>query len=247
MRQARAGCLPIEDVPAVILAGGRGERLRSEVPGQKVVAPVAGRPFLAFLLDQLAATGFRQIAVAAGYRADEVKHSLCGRPGKLHITIHEEREVLGTGGAVAATAALSRSPRYLVMNGDSYFAADLGRFYADHVAAAASVSMLLTAVADSRRFGRVAIGESGDVLAFHEKDSDFASPALVNAGIYLFEEAALAQFPSTRPLSLERDVLPRFVGRGLRGVHQSGAFIDIGLPESYRAAARFFAAPLSRP
>jgi NDP-sugar pyrophosphorylase family protein len=67
-----------------------------------------------------------------------------------------------------------------------------------------------------------------------------SGPGLVNAGIYLLCRARIEAIPPGVPLSLERDVFPGWVGRGLRGLPTRGRFLDIGTPRSYAGASAFF-------
>src|SRR5688572_12137748 len=118
-----AGRLPqrIADVPALILAGGLGTRLRSAVPeSQKVLAPVQRRPFLARLLDQLSAAGLRRALLLTGHRADEVERTLGTQYGSLRLEYSREETPLGTAGAVRQALKLVTKPTFLLVNGDSY-------------------------------------------------------------------------------------------------------------------------------
>ena len=89
-------------VRACVLAGGLGLRLRSvvgDVP--KVLAPVGGRPFLAYLLGQLAANDVRQVTLCTGYRSDAVE-AFCGDGAAWGLALSYSRETrpLGTAGAI---------------------------------------------------------------------------------------------------------------------------------------------------
>ena len=101
---------------AVVLAAGKGTRMKSELP--KVLVPVAGRPMIEFVLDALAAAGVGQTIVVVGYRSDTVRQALAGRPG---ISFVEQREQLGTGHAVmmCREALAGHDGAVLVVTGDS--------------------------------------------------------------------------------------------------------------------------------
>jgi NDP-sugar pyrophosphorylase family protein len=132
-----------------------------------------------------------------------------------------------------------RSDPVLVMNGDSYFDADVPAFFAWHVERHAEGSILLCEVADVARFGQVQSDAAGAVVAFDEKGSG-RGRGWINAGIYLLSRRIVESIPSGRPVSLEREVLPAWIGRGLLGCRAAGRFLDIGTPESYAAAEAFF-------
>jgi NDP-sugar pyrophosphorylase family protein len=100
--------------------------------------------------------------------------------------------------------------------------------------------MAAASLADTTRFGRLLFQEDGEVNAFIEKG--LSGPGHINAGIFPFARQALEALPSGRPVSLEREIFPGLIGRGLRTLPLSGAFLDIATPESYAAAVAFFAA-----
>jgi D-glycero-alpha-D-manno-heptose 1-phosphate guanylyltransferase len=227
---------------AIVLAGGLGTRLAASVPGvPKVLAPVAGRPFLEYLLAQLARAGVRDVVLATGHGAELVE-AAAGDGGRWGLAVRASREAspLGTGGAIAlARHSIPADARtVLVVNGDSFADMDLAAFARSHEESGAPASLLLVEVEDAARYGAVAVDEHGAIAAFGEKER--TGPGLVNAGVYAFSRAVLERLPTGRPASLEREVLPSLIGRGLRGEIVSAPFIDIGTPESYQQAQRFF-------
>src|SRR5262245_29284658 len=109
------------DIPALILVGGLGARLRSALTDRpKALAPVDGRPFLAFLLGQLPAAGIRRVVLCTGYRAHQVEETFGSRYGDLALTYSREETPLGTGGALRLAVPRMDAERFLVLNGDSY-------------------------------------------------------------------------------------------------------------------------------
>lgn len=239
----------LADTTALVLSGGLGTRLRSVVSDRpKVLALVAGRPYLAHLLDKLADAGLRRVVLCTGYCADQVQATFGMRYLGLDLLYSEETRSLGTAGALRLALPKADSETLLVLNGDSYCAADLSafwRFHSRHRGLAPSAALLLTQLADTRRYGRVEIDPTGVVTRFLEK-ADADGPGLINAGIYLLDRGLVEPIPATQEVSLERDVFPSWIGRGLYGCATSSAFIDIGTPESYAAADRFFHARSSR-
>jgi NDP-sugar pyrophosphorylase family protein len=231
----------LADTVAVVLAGGMGTRLRGVVGDRpKVLAEVGGRPFLARLLDQLAGAGIGEAVLCTGYLADQVEQTFGDAHGALHLVYCRELSPLGTGGALRAAAPCLRSDPVLVMNGDSFCEADLPALWDRHRATAAEATLVLTRVADTRRYGRVAIDAGGAVVAFEEKGGP-GGPGWVNAGICLLSRRVILSIPPSRPVSLEREVFPAWIGRGFYGLPCQGRFLDIGTPETYAAAERFFA------
>jgi NDP-sugar pyrophosphorylase family protein len=224
-----------------ILAGGFGTRLRGVVgERQKVVAEVAGRPFLAHLLDQVERWGFEDVVLCVGHRADEVEEALGAAHGRLRLRYSREDCALGTAGALRLALPLLRGDTVLVMNGDSYCDADVPAARAWHAEREAEATIVLVEMEDTRRYGRVEIDEDGLVRRFEEKQED-GRPGWINAGIYLLSRALIGSIPPAVALSLERDVLPGWIGRGLHGWRTRARFLDIGTPRSYADASRFFA------
>jgi NDP-sugar pyrophosphorylase family protein len=230
----------LANVTAAILAGGLGTRLRPVLADRpKVLAPVRGRPWITFLLDQLAEAGWREAVLLAGHRTEQVRAVLGSCHGGLHLRYAAEPEPLGTAGALRHALPLLHSSQVLLLNGDSYAEVDLTAFLAFHRRRPTAGSLVLAHVADAARFGRVAADADGRILNFTEKQA--AGPSWINAGVYLLDRHLLATIPVGRPVSLEREMFPRWlVGAGLSGFRGAGRFLDIGTPESYAAAEEFF-------
>jgi D-glycero-alpha-D-manno-heptose 1-phosphate guanylyltransferase len=230
----------LELTTTAILAGGLGSRLRTVVAGRpKALANVGARPFLAYLFDQLVAAGARDVVLCTGYLADPIRSMFGASYGRLRLRYSQESAPLGTAGALRLALPLFTSDPVLVMNGDSYCEANLGAFCVWHAARDSKATLLLTKVSDTERFGQVQVDPDGQVTAFQEKGSG-GSPSWVNAGIYLIDRGWLEEIPQHRAVSLEREVFPSWIGRGLYGFRSESRFVDIGTPQSYADAQSFF-------
>jgi NDP-sugar pyrophosphorylase family protein len=230
---------PWSDVTAVILAGGVGSRLKSVVSDRpKGLAEVNGRPFLAFLLDQLVAAGARRAVFSTGYLAAQIDEAFGDDFHGMRIGYSHETTALGTGGGLRLAADTLASSTLLVLNGDSYCEVDLTAFLADALRGR-SPALVLSQQADTSRFGRVEHGPDGRIDSFREK-GDSPGAGWINAGIYALPRELVLAIPTGRPVSLEREVFPAWIGRGLRAFPSKGRFLDIGTPESYREASDFF-------
>jgi NDP-sugar pyrophosphorylase family protein len=237
---ARESAIP---TVAAILAGGLGTRLRSvtgELP--KVLAEVGGRPFIHHLLEKLVRAGVRRVVLCAGFGADMVRERLGERYGTLRLAYSEETEPLGTGGALRlALHLLQAADPVLVLNGDSCAAADLGAFARAHQRSGAIASLVAVAVPDAGRYGALRTDAQGRIRSFAEKGG--AGPGRINAGIYLIGRRLITALPAGKPLSLERDALPKWVRLGRVMAHaDDGPFIDIGTPDSFARAGAVMAA-----
>lgn len=225
---------------AAILAGGLGTRLRSVVHDRpKVLAEVQERPFLAYLLQQLARSGIKNAVLCTGYMGEQVKIALGDACGSMRLLYSEETSQLGTAGALRLALPQIKSNSVLVMNGDSFCDANLGEFWAWRAGKGAEAALLLTQVSDTRRYGRVQVEGDGRVLKFEEKGGT-EGPGWINAGIYLLDRSLLLTIPEGIPVSLEREMFPAWMERGLYGYGNQGRFLDIGTPESYALAEKFF-------
>ncbi len=232
----------LSNVTAAILAGGLGTRLQSVVADRpKVLAPVAGRPYLAYLLDQLAVVGVREVVLLTGHLAEQVKDAFGDTYGGMRLRYCVEPSPLGTAGSLRHALALFRTPRVLLLNGDSYVEMDFAALLEQHHRQKADVSLVLCRVDDTSRFGRVEVDADGRVVRFEEKRKD-AGSGWINAGVYLLRRDVIDSIPPARAVSLERDVLPQWITTGCRvqAYQTTGRFLDIGTPESYAAGASFF-------
>jgi NDP-sugar pyrophosphorylase family protein len=225
---------------AIILAGGKGSRLREVVSDRpKPMAEVAGRPFLEWLLLALRAQGLRRVVLATGYQAEMIEEYFGdGARWGLDVQYAREHAPLGTGGAARGALGSASGGRLLVLNGDSFCPFDLGQLAQAHTRARACATLWLVAVDDCSRYGTVDVSADRQVVAFREKSSA-GGAGLISAGVYLFERSTLEEIAPDRPVSLETEVFPSLIGRGLYAVVGRGPFLDIGTPESYALAERF--------
>lgn len=229
----------LSGVTALVLAGGLGTRLRPVVADRpKALAEVGGRPFLAYLLDQLAGTGIRRVVLCTGHLGEQIPRAFGDVYRGLRLVYSREASPLGTGGALRLALPLLRSDIVLVMNGDSYCGMALKRFWNRHRACGGAGSLVLTRVSETSRYGRV-LCRGGRVVRFEEKDGR-GGPGWVNAGVYLLARRVMAAIPAGRAVSLEREVLPALVQQGLCGYLSRGRFVDIGTPETYALARQLW-------
>ncbi len=233
----------LNDIVTVILAGGQGTRLRPLFADRpKCLVPINGVPFLRHYLDWLAKFGARRVILSLGYKADMVQAYVKSQTWSgMEIESYVEPTPLGTGGAVRAVLAMIDADTALVANGDSVTKVDLCQFVEFHRRKNARLSMLFTHQPQVSASGLVETDANDAVTSFTEKPSERDSGGYISAGMYLMQRDAIAEIPDTGPVSIERDVFPRFCGRGFYAFKGEFPFIDIGTPESYRRAAEFFA------
>lgn len=229
-----------KNVTALILAGGLGTRLQSALPDKpKVLAPVAGRPFLSYLMDQLILAEFRHVILCTGYKGEQIRAAFGDQYKELNIRYSQEPEPLGTGGALRFGLPLIDADLLLVANGDSYVNYNLSDYLDWHLKKNFQASLLLTHLSDTSRYGQVEVDEKSRIVKFDEKGVSHGS-GWINAGVYILNRGLLESIPAGKPFSLEREFFPSLIGKGLYGFRNKGKFIDIGTPESYALAEKFF-------
>ncbi len=228
----------ISELTAVLLVGGLGTRLRSVISDRpKALAPVGEHPFLAYILDQLVAADIGRAVLCTGYCGQQIVHTFGDKYRTLELIYSHEIRPMGTGGALRLALPQIQGDTVLVMNGDSWCEVDLVAFFQWHLSNAhGGASFVLADVADTRRYGRVRTDSDGRIIHFDEKTFVFSGSGQVSAGIYLLPVSWIADISARGPVSLERDVFPGWIGRGIFGYPAHGQFIDIGTPQSYRAA-----------
>ena len=154
---------------AIVLAGGFGTRLRGivdDVP--KPLAPVAGRPFLAWLLDRLAMSGMHRCILATGYMADTIERAIGTRWQGMDIAYSVEPEPLGTGGAIRLAAQRLQGDGAHVLNGDTWLEYAPAALEAAARAASTPMAIALARVDDVARYGAVDVRD-GLARDFREK------------------------------------------------------------------------------
>jgi NDP-sugar pyrophosphorylase family protein len=237
----RGQCLAATDV--LVIAGGLGTRIGSVLGDTpKLLAPISGRPYLAYLLDWLRRFGAKRVVLGLGHKAQAVVDFLAREPschpsyhGDLTIVTLIEPQPLGTAGAVRFARRSLQSDPVLVMNGDSFADADLCAFIDHHRRAQAKATLLCAEVDDAGRYGRIEL-EDGRIRGFIEKDPDFHGASAVSAGVYLFSAALLDEIAAGDASSLEREVFAAAPAGSFNAFAGRFAFIDIGTPESLARA-----------
>ncbi|MCS6786542.1 MAG: nucleotidyltransferase family protein [Thiobacillaceae bacterium] len=225
---------------AIVLAGGLGTRLRAVVPQlPKPMAPVAGRPFLEYVLDRLVAAGCAHLVLAVAYRHEAIEAHFGSAYRGVPIVYSLEANPLGTGGAIRQAAQWITAEPVCVVNGDTYVELDYAAMHAAHRAAGASLTVAVCAVDDVGRYGSLTVVDER-IVAFAEKGG--SGPGLINAGTYLIERNLIEGIPPGRVHSLEQELLvPRVAALRPLAFVCRGRFIDIGVPEDYARAQQLFA------
>jgi NDP-sugar pyrophosphorylase family protein len=233
------------DVQAVILAGGRGTRLRpitADLP--KPLIPIANRPLISHQLRHLASSGITDVTLALGYNAEQfepirVEAEVLG----INLRVYTEPRPLGTGGALrwcADQGAFDDRP-LLWLNGDVVATPTIAGLHAMHADRDALVTFWLTSVRDVSEFGVLELDPDGRVEQFLEKPTaEEADSHLVNSGILMLDPKVLDRIPPDRMFSFEQILLPDLVDEqaALYGLFDGGYWLDTGRPRHYLDANR---------
>ena len=219
----------------VILAGGFGTRLQSVVKDvPKPMADINGTPFLELLMQELSFLDPERFVLCVSYLKDSIKNHFHDNFMGIPVVYSEEDIPLGTGGAIKQAFDLFNLKDALVLNGDSYIAADYSKFIQQNKDA--RLAVMLKAVDDANRYGRVEVKDCR-IIAFREKE-DIIQPGLINAGIYKINRNLFSN-DLPEKFSFEKDVLEPMIPQ-LKPTYMLAEdyFIDIGIPESYAKAQR---------
>jgi D-glycero-D-manno-heptose 1,7-bisphosphate phosphatase len=232
---------------ACILVGGKGTRLGEAT--RAVPKPLLeigeGIAFLDILIEQVARQGFNDVVLLAGYLGHLVQARYEGRTlGTARVRVLVEPEPRGTAGAIISAREILE-PRFILLNGDSFFDINM-RALAAEADASCEALIALHRVSEASRYGSVEL-EGDRVVRFREKVWDAGLPALINAGIYVLNQAIVDRIHSL-PCSIETDLFPVLAAEGtLKGVVRDGYFLDIGLPETLQQGRRELLALRQRP
>lgn len=188
----------------------------------------------------LASRGVHRAVLATGYLALDIENHFQEARCGVSLRYSREDKPMGTAGSMRIAGAVAAGDPLLVLNGDSYCGFDLSAMLNAHRTTGALATIWLHKMENSDRYGSVEVGTQGEILGFREKSG--AAPGLINAGVYLLARECLARIPPGRNVSLEKQIFPALVGKGLYGLAGKGAFLDIGTPEALKQAARVLGA-----
>jgi len=221
---------------AIILAGGLGTRLRSvvsELP--KCMAPVAGKPFLHYVIDYLQNNGIQSFIFSVGYKSESIISFIKNNYTGIEYQFSIEEEPLGTGGAIKLALEKTTEKNALVCNGDTLFKVNINEINNFHLQHNPDCTLCLKPMNNFDRYGVVELGNNNVVVSFKEKQ--LYDNGLINGGVYTLNGEAFLNKSFPEKFSFEKDYLEKFVGEDkMYGWIQDEYFIDIGIPEDYERA-----------
>jgi len=222
---------------AIILCGGLGTRLgelTQHTP--KPLINVAGRPFLAYVMDKLSTADIDGFVLATGYHAVKVSDIIKSTWQDRSVQYSIEDRPLGTGGAVRLAMENFNLDSALVANGDTLFDCDLHSMMNGFEGSPWATRLALRQMENCKRYGRVQLSKDTRVIGFGEKGH--AGSGLINAGLFLQRRSALDSF-GNQPFSFETDYLAKLDPVWpIQGVVEEGYFVDMGIPEDLEQARK---------
>ena len=227
---------------ARILAGGFGTRLKEVVKDvPKPLADIAGKPFLAYLLQNLRNHGVKKVVISVGYLQEKIVEYFSDNYLGMSVSYAREDKPLGTGGAIINSLKfIDQNQPVLVLNGDSFLQVDYQKLFAAHKK---NLTMVLRKMDDCSRYGRVVFDENFVIKNFEEKPLDklgmTSSEGFINGGIYLLDPKIFKRFSVPEAFSFESDFLAKELSwLEPQAFTAEGYFIDIGIPEDYARAQK---------
>ncbi len=232
-------------IPAIVLAGGLGTRLRSVISDMpKPMAPVGDKPFLHFIFQYLQKQGITDVVLSVGYKSEMISDFFGEKYAGINIRYAVENEPLGTGGGIAQAMAMIDSDAF-VLNGDTFFDVDLSDLYSFYKKRNADIALALRRMYHFDRYGTVEVGNHDRVLQFHEKQ--YRNEGLINGGVYVLSKDLFKKVQAEeetdlpQKFSFEKDILEKHLNHlHYHGKEFKGYFIDIGIPEDYQKAQEDF-------
>jgi D-glycero-alpha-D-manno-heptose 1-phosphate guanylyltransferase len=215
---------------AIVLAGGFGTRLKNRLVGlPKPMAPVAGRPFLEILLNQVAGCGFTRVILSVGYLREVIQNHFGAAWRGISFDYCVEDAPLGTGGAIRSALARASEEIILILNGDTFLQADYAAMMRFHAGQAAQITIAVTHQPDIARYGGVIL-DKGRITGFEEKGR--TGPGWINAGAYAVNRNLHWPPNLAGKFSFETDFLAPGIRQLLPAAYKvDGFFLDIGIPE----------------
>jgi len=222
---------------AIVLCGGLGTRLGELTRAlPKPLVEVAGRPFLAWVLDQLSQGGIDELVLAVSFHWEKIRDAIGTQWRGVPVSYSVEPEPLGTGGAIKHALRQTAAREAIVTNGDTLLKLDARELVQFARGAHADIGLALKQVPDAGRFGRVVTDASGRIVSFEEKGAPCAG--LINAGLY-YVKAPVLDAIEAECFSFEHDVLkPGCERNALYGLQTDGYFVDMGVPDDLMRARR---------
>ena len=219
---------------AVVLAGGKGTRLRpqtDEIP--KALMPVGGRPIVEILLLQMQRTGLKKIHMAVSHLAEKIESTLGdGSKFGLQISYSHEKKPLSTVGPLKLIKKLPE--HFIVANADVITDLNFEKLFKNHLDSKSDLTIASYERQSQADYGILSVDESGHVVGFNEKP---VFNFVVSMGIYVFSRKILNYVPANTAFgfdSLMYELIDK--GAAINSYTFDGYWLDIGRHDDYARA-----------
>ena len=220
-------------VDAVLMAGGKGERLRPlTLKTPKPLLPVGGKPIIDYNLDELERCGVKRIFITTNYLADKIERHVAKREGSSVIECFREPRRLGTMGSLALIEGLE-SDNVLLMNSDLLTSINFEAMYLHHIKNRSDLTMAGVPYTVSVPYALMRIS-GGRVKGLEEKPT---YNYFANAGVYILKRRLIEKVVKGEFLDAPDFISSLIEAGGKVGCYPiEGTWIDIGSPDDYRYA-----------
>lgn len=227
---------------AVIMAGGKGSRLRSitndEIP--KPMVPVDGKPLLEYQVEALKEYGIKKIIMIVGHLGEKIMdHFKDGKDFGVDIDYIVEKEPLGTAGAFYYLKDKTDTKDFLLIFGDVFFDIDFDRMEDFHFKNAALTTLLAHPNGHPYDSDLIQTDDNGKVIGFDSKNNvrDYWYDNMVNAGMYVINRELLELVSEPVKIDFEKDILANQVknGANIYAYHSPEYVKDVGTVDRINA------------
>ncbi|MEP6597260.1 MAG: sugar phosphate nucleotidyltransferase, partial [Ginsengibacter sp.] len=205
---------------AIILAGGLGTRLRSVISNlPKCMAPVAGKPFLAYVIKYLQQQKIENFIFSVGYKSETIIDFINTEFSTINYQLSIEEEPLGTGGAIKLACNKTTEKTILIVNGDTLFCIDVNKLFLFQSMCGADCTLSLKPMQNFDRYGVVELNKDYSIKSFNEKK--FYERGLINGGMYALHAKKFLKENLPEKFSFEKEYLEKYFDkRRMYGVVQ---------------------------
>ncbi|OIQ96023.1 D-glycero-alpha-D-manno-heptose 1-phosphate guanylyltransferase [mine drainage metagenome] len=201
------------------------------------MAPINGKPFIAFVIDHLQKQGIDKFILSLGYKSEAIIEFINNEYSMLNVEYSIEEEPLGTGGAIKLACSKATTQNVIATNGDTLFKVNLDKLSGLHQQQNAECTLSLKPMQNFERYGVVELNNNQSISSFKEKQ--FYKQGFINGGLYALNVQSFLQKDFPEKFSFEKDYLEKYFTEGKTfGSVQDEYFIDIGIPEDYNRAQK---------
>jgi len=233
----------VDGLRAMILAAGRGERLRPLTDDKpKPMVRVAGRCLIDYAIDTCCKAGITDIIVNLHHFGEQIRDHLGdGGDRGVHVFYSEEQTLQGSGGGIRDARDLLGNATFVTLNSDTIIDIDLGPVLAAHRRTGATATLVLRKDPEMEKFGLIQLNGDNRIDAFLNTMREGAAGQLepyMYTGVQVLEPEVFAYMPDSGPFSITEITYPKMLRAGLPlfGFPFDGPWITVGTPAELKIA-----------